>query len=217
MSGRLRRLVEVLALTAGLVAALLVLQTLRPAQELADPLGEDEAPFPASCDVAVAEGAAIDSTVAVECPDRFDGQRVSFTGEVVGDVITRADGSWVQLNDDDYALEHGPLSVAGTRAGTSAGLAVWIPSPLDEDLLAGRSRQWGTVLTATGTFLRADPRDGGGTALRADRVDVHMPGQPLPVTVDPAAVAVALLLFVAAGAAWFRLRRTGDPRHPTRP
>ena len=134
----------------------------------------------------------------------FDEAPVVVVGEVVGDVIRRAGGSWVQLNDDPYALEVGPLPITGAQAGASAGLPVWMPDPLDDGLTAGRSDRRGDVLEVRGTFLRTDEGDGGGTSVRADGVRVLAPAVTRGEAVAPRAVLVTLALAAAAAAAWAR-------------
>lgn len=201
-----RVLVLDLALAVLLVAALGVLRGAAVTHELPEvPLEEVEA-LRASCETPTADvpGRLISSSVAVECPAVFDEAPVVVVGEVVGDVIHRAGGSWIQLNDDPYALEVGPLPITGAQAGTSAGLAVWLPDPLDDDLSAGRSDRRGDVLVVRGTFLRTDDGDGGGTSVRADGVRLLAPAVTRSEAVAPRAVLVTLALAAAAAAAWTR-------------
>lgn len=115
----------------------------------------------------------VTSGEVLTCPFAFDGLRVRYVGEVVGDVLARRGGSWVLANDDPYALGEGPLTAGGTPRGTNSGLSVWLPDPYDE--LAddpGRPGLRGDVLVVTGTIHRADPDDGGGLTIRADEVEV---------------------------------------------
>ena len=201
-----RVLVLDLVLAALLVAALGVLRGAAVTQELPEVPLEDVEALRASCDTPTADvpGRWVSSTVAVECPAVFDQAPVVVVGEVVGDVLRRAGGSWVQLNDDPYALEVGPLPITGAQAGASAGLAVWMPDPLDDGLTAGRSDRRGDVLEIRGTFLRTDEDDGGGTSVRAERASVLAPTVSRGEAVAPRAVLVTLALAAAAGAAWAR-------------
>lgn len=204
MTPRLRLARDLVVLLVVVVASLSWLRGQDPARQLEPAVGEPDLPARSTCEGVPADRGElrIDSTIAVECPDQLDGRGVLYVGEVVGDVLDRADGSWVQVNDDPYALTFGPLPVAGEQAGTNSGLAVWLPDPLDDDVLPGRARQRGTVLAVTGAFHRADPRDGGGTTIRADAIEVLHPGEPLQVDLELAPVAVAVALLAAAAVQW---------------
>lgn len=107
------------------------------------------------------------SSEVKECPAAFDGQVVEYVGEVIGAVLRRDGGAWALVNDDDYALEVGPLS-AGHRnfSGYNTGLSVWFPDPLP-NLVPGRSDRRGTIIRTRGVVRRSDPADGGGLTLRA--------------------------------------------------
>ena len=143
----------------------------------------------------------VNSTEVIECPDAFDGHVVVYIGEVVGDVLQRDGGAWVLVNDDDYALEVGPLGAHDVYSGTNTGLSVWLPAPLPELEPGGADRR-GTIIRVQGVIHRADPADGGGLTLRAldaESTTVVAPSQPLnqPINRTQALVA-ALLALVAA-------------------
>ena len=155
------------------------------------------------------EEGRLTSALATACPRLLEGRRVVYVGEVVGDVLRRDGGAWVQVNDDDYALEVGPLGAHRERRGFSAGLAVWLPDGLHESLgPPGRHGRRGAVVLVEGVFLRADPADGGGMSVRADTLTVIAP----PVAVAPpldrplVIAAVGALLAAATSGVWARLR-----------
>jgi hypothetical protein len=147
-------------------------------------------------------GERISSTQIDACPQAFDGLRILFAGEAIGDLLPRRGGAWLQVNDDAYALEVGPLGRHDDRRGFNLGLSVWLPDGLHEQVegLGGPDRR-GDVLLLEGELLRADPADGGGTTLRADRLTVVAPSVELaePLHVLQAVVA-AVLGAVAIGA-----------------
>ncbi len=142
------------------------------------------------------------------CPFAFDGLRITYVGEVVGDVLRRDGGSWVLVNDDPYALRDGPLTAGGTPQGTNSGLTVWLPDPLDE--LAdepGRTDLRGDVLVVTGQVLRADPADGGGLTVRAEDASVLADAVPVEAPVHWRQVGAAAVLSLLALATLWRERR----------
>lgn len=167
-----------------------------PAEALAgaDVLGCDELERDGSA--AAADDMRLATSAAVlECPFAFDGLQVRYVGEVVGDVLQRDGGSWVLLNDDDYALRTGPLGAGGTAAGTNSGLSVWLPDPLDElATVPGRAGVRGDVLDVTATVRRADPADGGGLTLRVDEATLLAPAVEVEDPVHWRQVGAALAL-----------------------
>ena len=115
----------------------------------------------------------VSSAQVYACPSAYDGALVTYVGEVIGEVIERDGGAWVQVNDDDYALETGPIHGHRTLRGANVGLSVWLPDGLhDEVEVAGRSGRRGEVISVIATVQRADPTDGGGLTLRAETIEV---------------------------------------------
>ena len=145
----------------------------------------------------------IQSSQVFACPTAYDGLRVRFAGELIGEPLPRRGGVWVQVNDDDYALRVGPVAAHDELRGFNSGLAVWLPDGLHEGLTGfGRSGLRGEVILVGGQLVRADPADGGGTTLRADHLEVLAPA----VAVEPPlylvqAVVAAVLALVALGLA----------------
>jgi hypothetical protein len=151
----------------------------------------------------------ITSAIVFACPRLLAGSEVVYIGEVVGDVLRRTGGAWVQVNDDDYALEVGPFGAHRERRGFSSGLAVWLPDGLHEQLGApGRYGQRGDVIRVEGVLLRADPDDGGGITVRAERMEVLAASTPVeePLHVPLVLSAAAAAVLALAVWAWDRRR-----------
>jgi hypothetical protein len=149
----------------------------------------------------------ISSGQVYACPIAFDGLRVTYVGEAVGEVIPRRDGAWLQVNDDDYALDVGPISGHRDLRGFNSGLSVWLPDGLHEQIEGvGRPERRGDVIQVTGVLLRADPADGGGITLRADQLEVLAPSVEVPEPFHAIQAIVAAVLVVLAGGAglWAR-------------
>ena len=143
----------------------------------------------------------ITSAAVVECPDLFDGVPVTYAGEVIGDVLHRSGGAWLQVNDDAYALEVGPLPSHTDMRGANTGLSVWVPDQLLPPLTPGGPHERGDIVAIRGVVHRVDPTDGGGLTLRASRLEVIVPAQEVahPLHTYQAIVA-AVLALMAAGA-----------------
>lgn len=155
-------------------------------------------------------GGRVSSAQVYACPAAYDGLRVTYAGEPVGELLSRRDGVWAQVNDDDYALEVGPISGHRELRGFNTGLSVWLPDGLHEQIGdVGRPGRRGDVLLLTGVLYRADPDDGGGITLRADRLEVLAPAIEVaaPLHRTQAVVAAVLVLLAAMTALWARTAR----------
>jgi hypothetical protein len=152
-------------------------------------------------------GGRVSSAQVYACPAAFDGLRVTFVGEAIGEVLLRRGGAWLQVNDDDYALEVGPLGPHVERRGFSGGISVWLPDGLHERIEGvGRHERRGDVLLLEGAIFRADPDDGGGITLRADSLQILAPTVeiPEPFHLVQAIVAGFLAVLALAGLVWSR-------------
>lgn len=153
----------------------------------------------------------VTSAQVLSCPEAFDGLTVAYAGEVVGDLLPRDGGAWVQVNDDPYALDLGPLPTHGRFAGTNSSLAVWLPDELVGRIGGlGRYGRRGDVVRIEGAISRTDPDDGGGLTLRATDLEVLRPSEELPVPVEPVLLVLAAVSLAAAAA--ITLARVGDRR-----
>lgn len=141
------------------------------------------------------------SSQVIECPALFDGHAVTYIGEVIGDVLRRDGGAWVLMNDDDYALEAGPLRSHGRTLGYNSGLSVWLEGDV-ADLVdeAGGPDRRGDILLVRGVVHRADPADGGGLTIRTFDGEVLAEGGPIEVPLHTGqAVVAGVLVSLAAG------------------
>jgi len=160
----------------------------------------------------VRPGGRVSSTQVHVCPSAYDRLEVTYVGEVVGDILHRRGGAWVQVNDDDYALVNGPVIGHRERAGFNTGLSVWLDGDLADRIeQPGRAALRGDVVLLRGTLLRTDPDDGGGITLRATELET-LAG---PLVIDPPlhtvqlVAAVVLSLAAIAATVFARMRREG--------
>jgi hypothetical protein len=158
--------------------------------------------------VEVPDGGRISSAQVYACPAAYDGLDVTFVGELIGDIITRRGGAWVQVNDDDYALEVGPLLGHREQRGFNTGLSVFLPEELLADVGGvGRAEVRGDIVVLRGRLLRTDPEDGGGTTLRAHELEILAPSQRFAAPFHGLQAAVAAVLAVLAGVSALYARR----------
>ncbi|CAN5121871.1 hypothetical protein BH20ACT9_BH20ACT9_09630 [soil metagenome] len=155
----------------------------------------------------------VTSNELFDCPDRHNGRRVRYRGEVVGAVLERDGGAWVQLNDDAYAGALGPLPAHRDYRGGNAGIGVWLPAELAGRIrYVGGPRFRGDVLAVVGRFHRVDAATGEVTIVRAERGSVARRGKAFvdPFRADRGVAAV--LLGALAAAAVVAERRVGRTR-----
>jgi hypothetical protein len=154
----------------------------------------------------------VTSEMITACPTAYDGLRVTYVGELVGDLLRRDGGAWVLVNDDDYALGYGPLPTHREHQGTNAGLTVWLPDEHAEQVTGlGRPNTRGDVVELEGHIRRADPEDGGGLTLRADNMRTIQPAQTLSDPFDLPHAALAAFSLLAGGVLWLARRRASKP------
>lgn len=149
----------------------------------------------------------IASTQVHLCPRAFDGLTVTYVGEVIGEVLPRRGGAWVQVNDDIYALEVGPLVGHREQDGFNTGMSVWLPDGLHQQIeAAGRPGRRGDVILVRGTLHQADPDDGGGITVRAEELEVLAETIEIddPLHVPQLIVAIVLAIAALATVAWSR-------------
>jgi hypothetical protein len=153
-------------------------------------------------------GGRVSSAQVYACPAAFDGIRIQFAGELIGELLPRRGGAWVQVNDDPYALDVGPIGAHTEQRGFSTGMSVWLPDGLHEQVEGvGRHEIRGDVVLLEGVLLRADPADGGGITLRADALEVLAPTVEVPEPLHAVQAVVAAVLGVLALAGLVLARR----------
>ena len=153
--------------------------------------------------------ASVTSNDLYDCPETWDGRLVRYEGEVIGGVLRRDHGAWVQLNDDVYADPRGPLPAHRDYRGGNSGIGVAIPAELADAITSvGGPGHQGDLLEVTGTFHRVDTSSGEVAVIRAGEGSVVRRGEPfVDVRLRDREIAAVLLGLLALGAAAFERRR----------
>ncbi len=155
----------------------------------------------------------VTSEQVLACPMAFDGLSVTYVGEAIGELLPRDGGAWVLVNDDDYALDTGPLPTHRDFGGFSGGLRVWLPDELLDEIdgFGGPERR-GTILELRGTVVRDDPDDAGGLTMRALSAEVVRESESIGAPFHAAQAVTASVLAVLAAGAWVLARRSNRRR-----
>ncbi|HEB12368.1 MAG TPA: hypothetical protein ENI11_01685 [Actinobacteria bacterium] len=138
---------------------------------------------------------AVDSATLVNQSKRYDGKTVTFTGEVIGNVMKRSDGVWVNVNDDPYSRQGRLFHLAGFNRGQSVLLPL---GSADVIKRTGDYDNRGDLIEVQGIFREACPDHGGDMMIIAKTVRVVRPGFTLPHTISAEKISLALFWFVAA-------------------
>lgn len=142
----------------------------------------------------------VTSSQLYDCPQQYDGARVHYRGEVVGAVLRRDEGAWVQLNDDIYSQAAGPLPAHRDYRGGNAGIGVFIPLELARSITAvGGPTTRGDILDVVGIFHRVDAASNEVAVIRSITA-TRTPGEPLrrPPLPERRVVAIVFGLLMVA-------------------
>ena len=134
--------------------------------------------FPIS---AHAENQTVSSTDLIENASELDGNTVSYSGEVVGDILYRGDYAWINVSDGENAI------------------GIYIPASEAKKIeLTGKYRVVGDTVSLTGTFHRACSEHGGDMDIHADAIVITEEGYRVADKPSVALLISAGALFLCA-------------------
>jgi hypothetical protein len=134
---------------------------------------------------AVCLGQPVSSGELISRAKIFDNTTIVYSGEAIGDVMKRSDGTWVNVNDGANAI--GVWMPPGTAGGVGVG---------------GDFKHGGDMLEISGIFHRACDQHGGDLDIHAQSVRVLRPGGPVPCGIDKAKKDWAVKLLGVAAIIW---------------
>lgn len=137
----------------------------------------------------------------VENSYKWDGKTVSFKGEVLQDLMVRADGTWMNLSD-----------------GNNVAMGVFVPKNVAMPVISHTEdyRTVGDVVLITGVFHRTCVQHEGETDIHATNVAVVTPGtaRANPIHLDRI-VWLLVLACLLGPVMWFYYRKpTAETKHP---
>lgn len=93
---------------------------------------------------------SISSSELINNAKQYDGKLITYSGEVIGDVMLRGEFAWVNINDGDNAV------------------GVWMSAALAKEInFMGTYKSQGDILEITGTFHRVCLEHGGDLDIHA--------------------------------------------------
>jgi len=147
--------------------------------------------------VAAAGPALVDSGTLIEHPDRYDGKNISFQGEAIGDLMERADGVWININDDAYSRQGKKRRLAGYNSGQS--VLVETKGAVQAVKRLGDYNNRGDIIKIEGVFHKACPDHGGDMMIHARRLELIKPGFTLPHRITTRKVSLAIVWLAISG------------------
>lgn len=93
---------------------------------------------------------SISSSELINNAKQYDGKTITYSGEVIGDVMSRGEFAWVNINDGQNAL------------------GVWMSAALAQEVkFTGNYKAWGDRLEIVGVFHHACLEHGGDLDIHA--------------------------------------------------
>lgn len=139
------------------------------------------------------------STDLVEKCRYYDGQEVTYQGEVVGDVMVRGKYAWINVNDDSYSTKHSVEEDTELK-GYNSGQSIWCEASQVEDIrYAGNYQTSGDIVWIKGTFHRACTEHGGDMDIHASEVKLVKRGHYISHTFNWQKSLIALMLAILSG------------------
>ncbi len=121
---------------------------------------------------------ATDSRELIDHADRYDGTTLSYTGEIVGDIMKRGEFAWINVSDGKNSI------------------GVWLHQDLLKGVVyTGSYKVQGAVVEVSGVFHRACPEHGGDLDLHAQDLRILSKGSVLqrPVNLEKKKLSLGLL------------------------
>lgn len=127
----------------------------------------------------------IGSSELIKNAKEYDGKLVVYSGEVIGDVMSRKEFAWVNINDGDNAL------------------GIWTEANLVKDInFTGSYKVRGDILEVTGIFHRACLEHGGDLDIHAQAIRKTASGRLLSRKLNFDKVVLSLILLGALFLIW---------------
>ncbi len=144
---------------------------------------------------ALAQAKLVTSTQLIEQNKNWNNKKVTFQGEVIGDVMRRGDFAWINVNDDAYQRRN--VEEGQKLVGYNSGQSVWVPSSLVEQIqFVGGYDASGDIVRVTGIFRNACPEHGGDMDIHASTLSLVTPGHVVAHPFDFVRLLVAIALLV---------------------
>lgn len=121
----------------------------------------------------------VSSTELISNPKQYDGNEITYTGEVIGDVMVRGNFAWINVNDGKNAI------------------GIWLRTELAKEIShSGSYKQKGDIVEIKGKFHRSCVLHGGDLDIHADSLQILERGRNVDEVISNRKVAVAIIFLI---------------------
>ena len=123
----------------------------------------------------------VSSNELIEQAKDYDKKEISYTGEVIGDIMKRGQNCWINISDGDNAI------------------GVWAEISLTDNIeFKGSYKYVGDEVKVTGVFNKACPEHGGDLDIHAQKIEIIQKGYISKRSLNIYYILIAVLLLVIA-------------------
>jgi hypothetical protein len=127
----------------------------------------------------------VSSSELIKNAAQYDGKLITYTGEVIGDVMLRGESAWVNINDGENAL------------------GVWMSARLAKEInFTGNYKSRGDSLEVVGVFHRACLQHGGDLDIHTQAFSKLSSGRMVPQKLNFDKVNLSLTLLGVLFLTW---------------
>lgn len=150
--------------------------------------------------VNVAHGETVSSAELINNAKQHDGETVNYEGEIIGDIMTRGNYTWLNVSDGQNAI------------------GIYISAPMTKDITcAGSYKCKGDRVEIAGIFHRSCQDHGGDMDIHASMLRKTAPGKKTMENTEYGKIKVAVALLVTLIALvildlWLARKRLHRPR-----
>jgi len=127
----------------------------------------------------------VSSTELINRAKDYDGRTVSYSGEVIGDIMVRGGHAWINVGDGENAI------------------GVWLDKNLIKDIkYTGSYKSRGDWIQVSGVFHRACSQHGGDLDIHAQNISIVNPGRPIKHYLSLGKINLTIILFGVLSLVW---------------
>jgi len=130
-------------------------------------------------------GQSVSSDELLKNSGRYEGKRVTYEGEVIGDIMRRGRYAWLNVRDQARAI------------------GIWAEvSLLTQIAFTGHYKSRGDIISVTGIFHNSCLEHGGDLDIHAQTIRILSRGKEIPEVVSPKKKKLSLMLLGAIILLW---------------
>jgi len=127
--------------------------------------------------VRIANAQAISSTDLINNAKEYDGKIITYEGEVIGDIMTRGQHAWININDGQNAI------------------GIWVDNLMVKDIVyVGSYKAKGDEVEIKGVFHRACIEHGGDLDIHVQSIRKISTGRQISEALDFNKIKIVLML-----------------------